>query len=253
MNTSLSSFGFESNSIFYNPNLSNHSNFSWHAHATENFAPHSYGLHNPKYSQSDNPFYVPSSHDYPPKRSSLEETLKEFKELIGKPTSPASHEPSLENTLEAFRKIVNQPCQGIIDVIVANTKAITRLEIQFGHLVVEFNIVEEEEFQSQEMMRSEEVFKETVNEPSLEYLTLKEQTEKGETIKISSPNSFSLAAEPYILDNHSSLLSPYNHLPQESLVQHFPTANIDDFEERVNQLMAIRHAHTQLSHTHAPH
>jgi hypothetical protein len=36
-------------------------------------------------------------------------------------------------------------------------------------------------------------------------------------------------------------------------VQHFPTANIDDFEEMMNQLMAARHAHTQLSHTHAPH
>jgi hypothetical protein len=213
MNTIFSSFGFESNSIFYNPNLSNHSDFSWHAHAAENFAPHSYELHNPKYPQSDNPFSVPSSHDYPPKRSSLEKTLKEFMELIGKPTSPASHEPSLEDTLEAFRKIVNQPCQGIIDVTVANTEAITRLEGQFGHLVVEFNIVEEEEFQSQEMTRSEEVFKETVNEPSLEYPTLEEQTEKGETIEISSPNSFSLVAEPYILDNHFSLLSPYNHPP----------------------------------------
>jgi hypothetical protein len=36
-------------------------------------------------------------------------------------------------------------------------------------------------------------------------------------------------------------------------VQHFPTAHIDDFEERANQLMAARHAHTQLSHTHTPH
>jgi hypothetical protein len=35
--------------------------------------------------------------------------------------------------------------------------------------------------------------------------------------------------------------------------QHFPTAYIDDLEERVNQLMAARHAHTKLSHTHAPH
>jgi hypothetical protein len=36
-------------------------------------------------------------------------------------------------------------------------------------------------------------------------------------------------------------------------VQHFSTAHIDDLEERVNQLMAARHAHTQLSHTHASH
>jgi hypothetical protein len=44
-----------------------------------------------------------------------------------------------------------------------------------------------------------------------------------------------------------------NHPPQESLVQHFPTTQFDDLKERVNQLMAARHAHTQLSHTHAPH
>jgi hypothetical protein len=63
------------------------------------------------------------------------------------------------------------------------------------------------------MARSEEVFKEIVNEPNLEYPTLEEETEKGETTEISFPNSFSLAAKPYILDNHSSLFSPYNHLP----------------------------------------
>jgi hypothetical protein len=113
--------------------------------------------------------------------------------------------------------------------------------------------MEEEEFQSQEMARSEEVFKETVNEPSLEYPTLEVQTEKGETTEISFPYSFSLAAEPYMLDNHFSLPSSPNHPPLESLVQHFPTANFDDLEERANQLMAASHAHTQLSHTHAPH
>ena len=36
-------------------------------------------------------------------------------------------------------------------------------------------------------------------------------------------------------------------------MQHFPTAHIDDFEERVNQLRAARHAHTQLLHTHTSH
>ena len=112
-------------------------------------------------------------------------------------------------------------------------------------------MIEEEEFKSQEMTRSEEVFKETVNESSLEYSTLEEQTKKGETTEISFPNSISLATELYILDNHSSLPSPYNHPPQESLVQHFSSANFDDFEERANQLMAARNAHTQLSHTYA--
>jgi hypothetical protein len=39
LNTSFSSPRFESNSNFYNPDWSNHSDFSWHDHATENFAP----------------------------------------------------------------------------------------------------------------------------------------------------------------------------------------------------------------------
>jgi hypothetical protein len=87
----------------------------------------------------------------------LEETLKEFMELVGQPTIPVSQEPSLEG--------------------------------QLGHLVAEFNIPKEEEFKSQEMVKSEEVFKETVNEPSLKYPTLELQTEKGETTEISFPNS----------------------------------------------------------------
>ena len=76
----------------------------------------------------------------------MEETFKEFMELIGQPTIPASQEPSLENTPEAFRQTVNQPFQEITDATVANTEAVARLEGQLGHLVVEFNIIEEEEF-----------------------------------------------------------------------------------------------------------
>jgi hypothetical protein len=56
-----------------------------------------------------------------------------------------------------------------------------------------------------------------------------------------------------LFNTHSSMPSSYNHPPQEPLVQHFSTANIDDFEERVNQLMATRHDHTQPPHTYAPH
>ena len=39
--------------------------------------------------------------------------------------------------------------------------------------------------------------------------------------------------------------SPYNYPPQESLVQHFSTAHVDELEERVNQLMEARRVHTQ--------
>ena len=83
--------------------------------------------------------------------------------------------------------------------------------------------------------------------------TLEVKTKNGKTTEISFPNSSSLAAEPINLDNHPFMPSSYNRPPQKSLVQHFSTAHINDFEERVNQLMAARHAHTQPSHTHAPH
>ena len=82
----------------------------------------------------------------------------------------------------------------------ANIEAIARLEEQLSHVVGEFNKIEE-------------VFKEIVNEPSLEYPTLEVQTEKGEASDISFLNSSSLAAEPFILDNQSSMPSSYNHPP----------------------------------------
>jgi hypothetical protein len=194
LNTSFSSPGFESNSNFYNPDWSNNSNFSWHEYATENFAPQVDELHHPEYPQFDNHFSS-HSYDYPPQTSSLEDTLKEFMELVGQPTISASHEPSLEESLETFRKIVNQPCQEIIDAHMENSEEIARLEGQFGQLVSKFNLVEEEEFQIHEMA----------------------------------------------------------HPSQESFEQHFPTAHVDDFEGRANQLMAARHAHTQSFHTHTHH
>jgi hypothetical protein len=117
----------------------------------ENFAPQVDELHHPKYPQFDNHFSFHLSYDYPPEKSSLEDTLKEFMELVGQPTIHVSHEPSVEDTLEAFRRTINQPCQEIIDAPVANTEAVARLEGQFGNLVAEFNLMEEEEFQSHEM------------------------------------------------------------------------------------------------------
>ena len=78
----------------------------------------------------------------------MEETFKEFKELIGQPTILAPQEPSLEDTLKAFRQTINQPCYEIKDATVANTETIARFEGQLNHLVIEFNRIEEEEFQS---------------------------------------------------------------------------------------------------------
>ena len=112
MNTNFSSPGFESNSNFYyNLDWSNHFDFSWQAHAIGNYAPQVDELQHPDYPQFDNQFSTLSSYDYPHKQSSLEETFKEFMELIGQPTMPASQEPSLEDTLEAFRQTTNQCIQ----------------------------------------------------------------------------------------------------------------------------------------------
>jgi hypothetical protein len=128
----FSNFSHEQmNTSFYSPwvwikfkfvylDWSNHSDFSWHAHATENYAPQVDELHHPNCPQFDNQFSFHSSYDYPPKQSSLEETYKEFMELVGQLTILASQEPSLEDTLEVFRKTVNQPCQEIVDATVAN-------------------------------------------------------------------------------------------------------------------------------------
>jgi hypothetical protein len=82
MNTSFSSPVFESNSNFYNPDKSNHSNFSWQAHATRNYAPQVDELHNSKYRQFDNQFSTPSSCNYPPQQSSLEDALNALREIF---------------------------------------------------------------------------------------------------------------------------------------------------------------------------
>jgi hypothetical protein len=103
-----------------------------------------------------------------------------------------SQELSLEDILKAFRQTVNQPFHEIIDTTMTNTEAIAWLEGQLSHLIAKFNIVEEEELQSQEMARgqymidedgsnssyhehvqattrgSEEIVDETVSELSLE-------------------------------------------------------------------------------------
>jgi hypothetical protein len=83
-------------------------------------------------------------------------------ELVSQPIILASQEPSLEDTLEVFRQRTNQCVQElksstmvssqsiyeIKDVAMANIEAVARLERQLGHLVVEFNKIEEEELQS---------------------------------------------------------------------------------------------------------
>jgi hypothetical protein len=258
MNTSFSSLGFESNSNFYNPNWNNHPDFSWQAHATENYAPQVDKLYHPNYSQFDNKFSSHPSYDNPPKQSSLEETLKEFMELIGQPTIPVSHELSLEETLEEFRKTVNQPCQEIIDATVANTEAVARLEGQFGHLVAEFNKIEEEELQSQEMVIGQYMIDEDCpNDPHHEHVqattTLvseeradnhedeekEEQVEQFEPPQNSNPSNdkevsteahsfVTIALETY----HSLQVSSFQCLEDPSYVEIFEESHTEDHKSR---------------------
>jgi hypothetical protein len=53
-------------------------------------------------------------------------------ELVGQLTIIVSQKLSLEDTLKEFIQIVNQPCQEITDATVANTEAVARLEGQLG-------------------------------------------------------------------------------------------------------------------------
>ena len=52
-------------------------------------------------------------------------------------------------------QLTGQSIQEIIVATMANIEAIARLEGQLGHLVAEFNIVKEEELQSQKIVREQ--------------------------------------------------------------------------------------------------
>jgi hypothetical protein len=60
----------------------------------------------------------------------LEETLKEFMQLIDQPTILVSQELSLDDTLEAFRQTINQPFQEITDATMVNSQSIHEIKIQ---------------------------------------------------------------------------------------------------------------------------
>jgi hypothetical protein len=85
MNTNFSSPRFDSNSNFYNPDWSDHHDFSWQVQAMGNCAPQFQELHHPDYSQFDNKSSHPSSYNYlaSSSQSTLEDTLKVFMQLTG--------------------------------------------------------------------------------------------------------------------------------------------------------------------------
>jgi hypothetical protein len=244
MNTNFSSPRFDSNSNFYNSDWSNHSNFSWQAQATGNYAPQYNELHYPEYLQFDTQSSHPSSFNQPAPQSSLEDTLKAFMHLTG------------------------QAINDMKNATVENTQAIARIEGQIEYLVAEVTRIEEEELQGQLMagghytideddyknphyeyvqttstLGSEGVFKEIVNKLSLkgpfgescdqfkfdldlvpeqdEALldsTLEIRPENGETTKISFPTTFSSAAEEEEKGKHMEFVEHLEHtvLPSNS-------------------------------------
>lgn len=99
MNSNFSSPGFESNFNFYNPDWSNHSDFSWQAQAMGNCAPQFQELHYPNYPQFDNQSSHPSSYIYSASssQSTLEDTLKVFMELTVQAISDVKN-AAMENT-----------------------------------------------------------------------------------------------------------------------------------------------------------
>jgi hypothetical protein len=74
----FSNSGFDSNSNFYNPDWSNHSDFSWQTQAMGNCAPQYHDLHHPKYQQFDHQSSNPSSYNYPRPTLSFEDTVKAY-------------------------------------------------------------------------------------------------------------------------------------------------------------------------------
>jgi len=229
-------------------------------------------LHHLVYPQFKNQALNPSSYDPLCQKSSLEDTLKEFMEITSQSTIQVLQpKSSLEDALKEFMKKTSQTMQElknatmvdslaiqeIKDATMANTSGIQRLGGQLNHLATELNRMEEEELQGQLMaegyymideddssnphyehvqatttLRSEVVFEEIVNEPSLEDpfeescaqfefdldlvpeqnealldSTPEIQPENGETTEISFPNTYSSAAEGKRKESTWNLLS----------------------------------------------
>jgi hypothetical protein len=125
----FSNSGFDSNSIFYNSDWSNHSDFSWQDQATRNYAPPHNELHYSEYPQFDNQVLNPSSYDPLPQISSLEDALKEFMERTGKSTIQVPQpELSLEDTVKAFIHASSQNIQELKSVTTSNNQIIQELK-----------------------------------------------------------------------------------------------------------------------------
>jgi hypothetical protein len=111
--------GLDYDSNVYNLDWSNHSDFSWQAQAMGNYGFQFQELHHPKYMQFENQVLHPSSYDPLPQKSSLEDTLKEFKEITRQSTihvlQPKS---SLEDALKELMEKTRQTIQELKNVTI---------------------------------------------------------------------------------------------------------------------------------------
>jgi hypothetical protein len=162
----FSNTGFDSNSSFYNPDCSNHSDFSWQDQAKGNYAPLNNELHHLEYSQFKNQVLHPSSYDPLPKKLSLEETLQAFiqtsnrniQELKKVTMSNDQIMQELKQSRQELKNATMSKSQAIKELTheIRNStqfthQAFAKKEEQIDYLVVEFNRMEEEELQSQLM------------------------------------------------------------------------------------------------------
>jgi hypothetical protein len=129
MNTNFSSPMYDSNSNFYNPDWSNHSDFSWQAQAMGNYAPQFQELHHSEYPQFDDQSSHPSSRNYP----------------------TSSSQSTLEDSLKSFMQFTSQTINEMKNATLENTRAIARIKGQLEYLAAEVTRIKEEELQGQVM------------------------------------------------------------------------------------------------------
>jgi len=152
MITNFSNLGFDSNSNFYNPDQSNHSDFSWQAQAMGNYAPQYHELHHPEYPQFDHQCCNPSSYNYPEPMSSLEDTLKAFIPESNQNIQELNQ--TIQESSQAIQELKNvtiSSSQNLQELKQFMHQVIAKMEGEINYLVAKLNGIEEEEFQSQLM------------------------------------------------------------------------------------------------------
>jgi hypothetical protein len=161
----FSNSGFDSNSNFYNPNWSNHSNFSWQTQAMGNCAPQYHDLHHPEYQQFDHQSSNPSSYNYPGPTLSFEDTVKAYIQTSNRDIQELQKVTMRNNQimqeLKQSRQELknatmsnNQAMQELKTAFISdseNIQNLAKIQAHIEYLVTELNKIEEEEFQSQLM------------------------------------------------------------------------------------------------------